>query len=74
MSAVFAPVLRAFSVSYRVLEVSLTLRVAAIAVQLNRIAGAFAGSAAVFAILLRRASARRVLAFFFVSHFSSAPL
>ena len=48
--------------------------VAAIAVQLNRIAGAFAGSTAVFAILLRRASARRVLAFFFVSHFSSAPL
>jgi len=50
------------------LEISLTHVVSAIAIQLDCLAGAFAGSATVFPVGLRRACARWVFAFFFVSH------
>jgi hypothetical protein len=50
------------------LEISLTSFVTAIAIKLDRIAGTFARRAAVLSTFLRRARARRVFAFFFVSH------
>jgi hypothetical protein len=50
------------------LEISLTRIVSAVAIQLNGLAGAFARSATVFPVGLRRASARWIFAFLFVSH------
>lgn len=54
------------------LEVAATLRVSAIAIKFNGIAGAFTRGAAILPVLLWRASANRVLAsLLFVCHKSS---
>ncbi len=48
------------------LEVSGTVRMAAVAIDFNRVARAFARSAAVFAVRLWRTTTRRVLTLFLI--------
>src|SRR5436190_20862944 len=69
MSALlFVPLVPFPGLSLKCSEISLTPFVTAIAIKFDCIAGAFARSAAVLSALLRRARARWILAFFFVSH------